>query len=76
MLDTKSGTYKPVDTGYSSHSFLAWTPQGSLYTIAASPTKFPQVIRVDANTLKVWWEQKLLFVSISARFNLGSRLVH
>jgi len=53
ILDAKSLAYKKIETGFTTHKCVAWTGRGSLYLIASSPTQFPQVIRVDANTLKV-----------------------
>ena len=49
----KTKTYKTVDTGFASHDRYGWTAAGSMYCVAYSGTKFPQVIRVDASTEQV-----------------------
>ncbi|XP_005101732.1 acylamino-acid-releasing enzyme [Aplysia californica] len=75
MLDTKTGSYQKIDTGFESHDRMGWTSAGSLYMIVSSPTKFPQVIRVDVKTLEV----TVICVSMSppvdsAHFSIPQRI--
>lgn len=53
IIDIKSKSYKRVETGYTVHDRYGWTGAGSIYCVAYSATKFPQVIRVDAQTEQV-----------------------
>ncbi|GFO14073.1 prolyl tripeptidyl peptidase-like [Plakobranchus ocellatus] len=50
IIDMSTKCYKKIDTGFTSHKCYGWTAAGSMYCIAYSGTKFPHVIRVDANT--------------------------
>ena len=50
-LNTKS--YKVVDTGFTSHTFVRVGGNGMVYCVAGSPTKFSCVVQINTQTGKV-----------------------
>ncbi|KAH9495028.1 Dipeptidyl aminopeptidase BIII, partial [Bulinus truncatus] len=67
ILDTKDNSYRKIETGLSVHERYGWTSAGSIYCIAFSACKFPQVIRVDINTEEV----QVIKISMSPPVDIG-----
>ena len=42
----KNGEYKPIDTGFTSNSFITLSTSGDVYTCSGSPTKFSCVAHI------------------------------
>ena len=72
VIDMKTKSYKTVETGFQSHSRYGWTAAGSMYCVAYSGTKFPQVIRVDAATEQVRWMGTCVKFVLKYTSSLGS----
>ncbi|XP_013400818.1 uncharacterized protein LOC106166720 [Lingula anatina] len=53
ILDPKTKTTVPLDTGFKNHSYVNYLHDGHICCIASSPTQFPCVIRVNAESGKV-----------------------
>lgn len=53
VYNLKTKSYRAIDTGYTSHTFINVGGNGHVYCVAGSPTKFSCVVQINTQTGKV-----------------------
>ena len=71
MYNLKTKSYRAIDTGYTSHTFVNVGGNGHVYCVAGSPTKFSCVVQINTQTGKVsLWAVIIMMSMFFVRSNI------